>query len=94
MDDVLEVIVIINSRQQGGTSEKSSLGFMECHVNIVNAMLLEETEDVLRGLEHNVAGGGVFLDSNPNSDATGNLSCMAICSRLLPIKVDKVNGGE
>jgi hypothetical protein len=94
MYDVLEVIVIIDGRKQRRTSEKSGLGFTECHVDVVDAVLLEETEDVLRGLERDVAGGAVFLDSDPNSDATGNLICAAVRTRLLPTKADEVDGGE
>jgi hypothetical protein len=54
----------------------------------------EETEDVLRGLERDVAGGAVFLDSDPNSDGTGNLYCAAVRIRLLPPKADEVDGAE
>jgi len=94
MDDVLEMIVIIDGRQQRGTSEKSGLGFTEGHIDVVDAVLFEETEDVLRGLERDVAGGAVLLDSNPNSDGTGNIFCAALPTRLLPTKADEVDGGD
>jgi hypothetical protein len=94
MDDVFEGMVIVDGRQQRGTGEKSGLRFTECHVDVVDDVLLEETEDVLRGLERDVAGGGVFLDSDPNGDATGNRICAAVRIRLVPTKADEVDGGE
>lgn len=57
-------------------------------------MLLEETEDFLGGLERDVAGGGVFLDSDPDSDATDNLGCVAVRTRLLPTEADEIDRGE
>jgi hypothetical protein len=87
-------MVILYGRKQRGTGEKSDLRFTECHLDVVNVVLLEETKDVLRGLERDVAGGGVFLDSDPNGDATGHRIFAAVRSILFPTKADEVDGGE
>ena len=93
MDNVFEGMVIVDGRQQRGTGEKSDLRFTECHLDVIDVMLLEETKDVLRGLERDVAGGGVFLDSDPNGDTTGHNIFAAVRSRLVPTKADEVDGG-
>lgn len=46
------------------------------------------------GLERDVAGGGVFLDSDPDGDATSHYIIAAVRSRLVPTKANEVNGGE
>jgi hypothetical protein len=53
-----------------------------------------ETKDVLRGLERDIAGGGVFLASDPNGDAAGHRIFAAVRSILVPTKADEVDGGE
>ena len=93
MDNVFEGMVIVDGRQQRGTSQKSDLRFTECHLDVIDAMLLEETKDVLRRLERDVAGGDVFLDSDPNGDTTGHHILAVVRSRLVPTKADEVDGG-
>ena len=57
-------------------------------------MLLEELEDVLRGLrECGVTGGTVRQDSNPDHYATGDCPSATICVLLIPPEVGKVNRG-
>ena len=94
MDNVFEGMVILYGRQQGGTGKKSDLRFTECHLDVIDVMLLEETKDVLRGLERDVTGGGVFLDSNPNGDTTDHNIFAAVRSRLVPTKADEIDRGE
>ena len=94
MDNVFEGMVIVDGRQQRGTGEKSDLRFTECHLDVIDIVLLEETKDVLRGLERDLAGGSVFLDSDPNGDTTGHNIFAAVRSRLVPTKADEVDGGE
>ena len=94
MDNVFEGMVIVDGRQQRGTSEKSDLRFTECHLDVIDVVLLEKTKDILRGLERDVAGGGVFLDSDPNGDTTGHYIFAAVRSRLVPTKADEIDGGE
>ena len=93
MDNVFEGMVIVDGRQQRGTAEKSDLRFTECHLDVIDVMLLEETKDVLRGLERDVAGGGVFLNSDPNGDTTGQYILAAVRSRFVPTEADEVDGG-
>ena len=45
-------------------------------------------------LERDVASGGVFLDSHPNSGATGHRNFEALRIRLVPTKADEDDGGE
>ena len=94
MDNVFEGMVIVDGRQQRGTSEKSDFRFTECYLDVVDIVLLEETKDVLRGLERDLAGGSVFLDSDPNGDTTGHYIFAAVRSRLVPTKADEIDGGE
>ena len=94
MDDVLEVVVIVDGSQKRGTSKEPGLRFAERYLDVVDAVLLKETQDFLGGVEGDVAGGGVVLDSDPNSDGTDNLSCAAIDIRLFPTEADEVYGGE
>jgi hypothetical protein len=94
MNNVFEGMGILYGRKQRGTGEKPDLRFTECHLDVVDVVLLEETKDVLRGLERDVAGGGVFLDSDPDGDATGHRISAAVGSILFPTKADEVDGGE
>jgi hypothetical protein len=77
-----------------GTTEKLGHRFTICHVYVVNAVLLEELEDVLRGLERVVAGGAVWLYSDPDRDAIGNCLCAAVSVILVPTEADEVDGGK
>ena len=94
MYNIFEGMVIVDGHQQRGTGEKSDLRFTECYLDVINVMLLEETKDVLRGLERDVAGGGVFLDSNPNGDTAGHNIFEAVRSRLVPTEADEIDRGE
>ena len=93
MYNIFEGMVIVDGRQQRGIAEKSDLRFTECHLDVIDVMLLEETKDVLRALERDLAGGGVFLDSDPNGDTTGHHILAAVRSRLVPTKAYEVDGG-
>ena len=66
---------------------------MICHVDVVNVVLLEECEDVLRGLERSVTGGTVWQHSNPDHDMTGNCLSVTIQVLFFPPEVDKVDRG-
>jgi len=70
MDDILEVIVIIGRFQQQVTSEKLDLGFMEYHIDIIDAVLLEETNDVLRGYLDGIHTT-LYYQKNSNNHMTG-----------------------
>ena len=94
MDNVFEGMVILDGRQQRGTGKKSDLRFTECHLDVIDAMLLEETKDVLRGLERDLAGGGVFLDSNPNGGTTSHNIFAAVRSMFVPTEADEIDRGE
>ena len=94
VDDVLEVAFIVDRSQQPGTSEELSLRLAESDVDVVDVVLLEETEDVLGGLVRHVAGCGVLLDADPNSNGTEHLGYGAIRNRPVPSKADEIDGGE
>ena len=70
--DVLEVMVIVHGCEQLRASERIDYRFTIRHVEVVNLVLLEEFEDVLRGVERSLASGGVWQHSNPDSNASGN----------------------
>ena len=63
------------------------------HIDVVNVVLLEECEDVLRGLKRSITGGTVWQHSNPNCNVTGNCLSVTIQVLFFPPEVDKVNGG-
>ena len=94
MDNVLEVMGLVDGRQQRGGSEKSGSRFAECDLNVFDFVPFEETKDVLRGLERDVAGGRVFLDAHPNGDVTGHRNVGIVLIRLIPAELDEVDGGE
>ena len=91
--DVLEGMEIVDGCQQFGTSERLGHRFTIRHVDVVNVVLLEELEDVLRGLERGVAGGTVGQDSDPDRDATGNCLSAAVRVLLVPPEAGEVDGG-
>ena len=59
----------------------------------MNVVFLEESEDVLGGLERGVAGGTVGQHSDPDRDATGNGHYVAVCALLFPPEAGDVDGG-
>ena len=85
---------IVDGCQQLGTSERVGHGFTVSHIDVMNAMCLEEVDDVLRGLERGVAGGTVRQHSDPDCDATGKCLTVAIGVLLLPPEAGEVDGGE
>jgi hypothetical protein len=91
--DILEGMEIIDGCQQFGTSERLGHRFAISHLDVVNVVLLEELEDVLRGLERGVAGGTVWQYSDPDRDATGNCLSVAVRVLLVPPEAGEVDGG-
>ena len=91
--DVLEGMEIVDRCQQFGTSERLGHRFTIRHVDVVHVVLLEELEDVLRGLERGVAGGTVWQHSDPDRDATGNCLSVAVRILLVPPEAGEVDGG-
>lgn len=53
-------------------------------MEIVEVMLFEELEDVVRGVKRGVAGGTVGQNANPDCGMAGNCLAAAILSLLLP----------
>jgi hypothetical protein len=91
--DVLEVMVIVHGCEQLRAGERMDYRFTIRHVEVVNLVLLEEFEDVLRGVERGLAGGGVGQHSNPDSNASSNWLSAAVLVLLIPPKAGEVDGG-
>ena len=90
--DVLEGMEIVDGCQQFGTSEMLGHRFTIRHVDVVNVVLFEELEDVLRGLKRGVAA--VLSGSTPTDrDATGNCLSAAVRVLLVPPEAGEVDGG-
>lgn len=94
VNNVLEVVVVVDGSQQLRASKEFDIGFAECYVDVMDAALLKETEDVFGGLVRDVAGGGVLLDSDPDSDGTDDLAHAAIRIRIVPTEADEIDRGE
>jgi hypothetical protein len=91
--DVLEGMEIIDGCQQFGTSERVDHRFTIRHIDVVNVVLPEELEDVLRGLKRGVAGGTVGQDSDPDCYTTGDCPSATVRVLLIPPEASEVNGG-
>jgi hypothetical protein len=93
VDDALEWMDIIDWGVEDGTNERMSLRLAIGDVNIVNAVLLKEVEDVLGGVESGVAVCTVVTHTNPNGDTTGDRLAVTVLSLLLPTEANEVDGG-
>ena len=89
--DVLERIEIVEGRQQGTISEKLGGRLAIRHVDIFNAVALEELEDFLSRMECCVARGTVGQDSDPNRGTRGNSLSGALPILLYPAEANEVD---
>jgi hypothetical protein len=85
---------IINGYQKFGPSENLGHRFTIRHVDVVNFVLLEELEDILRGRERGVAGGAVWHHSDPDRGGTSNCLSATVRVLLIPPKAGEVDGGK
>ena len=72
MDDGLEGIVIQGRCEQFGTTGAPSHQLMVNNIDVRNAMLLEEIEDVIGRFECDLASESIGQDAHPNCDRSGN----------------------
>ncbi len=94
VDHVLEGMEIVDRCIEYGTSERLGHRLAVGNIDIVNVVLREELEDVIRGVERGVASGTVRQDTDPDRGTTGNCLAAAVLSLLLPAETDEVDGGE
>ena len=72
IDDGLEGIKIRDGCEQLGTTEAPGHRLMVRNIDVGNAVLLEEIEDVVGRFECDLAGESIGQDSHPNRDGSGN----------------------
>lgn len=94
MNHIFKVVGIVDGRVQWRTRQESGVGFTECDFDVVDAVLLEKSENILRGLQGDFGSRTTFMDADPDSHFTGNLASAPIFIRLIPPKADEVNRGE
>ena len=85
---------IVDRCQNFGAGERLGHQFMICNIDVLNVVLLEQLENVLRELKHSVASCMVWHHSDPNCDRSSNCLSVTICILLILSKVGKVNGGK
>jgi len=77
---------IINRQVEYRASERLGRRLAVDNVNIINVMLFEELENVIREVERNVSGSTVRQNTNPDCGTTGNCLAIAVLSLLLSAK--------
>ena len=106
IDDGLKGIEIGDGCKQFGTTEDPDHRLTVRNIDVGNAVIREESEDVVGRLECDLAGESIGQDSHPNRDGSGNdcpvrgdlgvdidfLIVLAVLVLLNPAETNKVDG--